>query len=56
MGEGRASRACGPERAGWARLGRAESRAGTEAHNRRDHISKSKSQNETEQNTRLSTT
>jgi hypothetical protein len=38
------------------RLGRAGSRARTEAHNTRDHRSESKSRNETEQNTRLSTT
>jgi hypothetical protein len=51
-GRGRASRARGPERVSWVGLGRAGSRAGTEAHNTRDHRSEFKSRNETEQNTR----
>jgi hypothetical protein len=46
----------GPAGPGWAGLGRARSWAGTEAHSTRDHRLESKSWNEIEQNTRLSTT
>jgi hypothetical protein len=55
-GRGRAPGAGGPERAGWDKLGRVGSQAGTEAPNTRDHRSESKSWNKTKQNTRLSTT
>jgi hypothetical protein len=56
MWEGQSAGGRGPERPGWAELGRAGSRRGEKTHDTHNHRSESKSRNETKQNARLSTT